>query len=149
MLDPGLWRDKHLKTLRSKFSSLPFFEYYFPDLAEIYKQEENSLNQFLCNIILWQAKLIMPQKDILICSENGINNLEKLQRWLERYHDMHWLIYPNEKSYYKEHFSNTSVFDIPKIPGSSFPSSYHPSLPLLKLLFLRGPESAIYFERSI
>lgn len=146
MLDQKLWRDKHLKTLKSRFSSFPFFEHYYPDLVEIFHQDEKLLNQFLLDIILWQLNLILPEKNVRVCSQTGIKNLENLRVWLQQFADFQWLIYPDEEMYYKDHFPMAKLVDLANISSKRFPPSYKPSMPLLVLLFLRGPETIVYFD---
>jgi len=146
MLDHKLWRDKHLKTLRSRFSSLPFFEHYYPDLVEIFHQDEKWLYQFLVDIILWQLNLILPEKDVRVCSQTGIKNLESLRVWLQQFADFRWLIYPQEEMYYKDQFPLAKLVELSIIGSDKFPPSYRPSMPLLVLLFLKGPETIVYFN---
>jgi hypothetical protein len=145
MLDQNLWREKQLKTLKSKFSALPFFEHYYPDLVEIFHHDEKSLNQFLLDIILWLLKIILPDKKIQICSKIGIKHLESLHIWLGQFDKFQWLIYREEKSYYKNHFPSEPLHEIPNMNPLPFPASYSPSMSILKLLFLSGPEVILYF----
>jgi len=65
MVNQKIWRDKHLKTLKTRFNVLPYFEHYYPDLVDIFSRNQKSLNQFLQDIIIWQLKFILPDKNVL------------------------------------------------------------------------------------
>ena len=146
MLDQKFWRNKHLKTLTSRFSSLPFFEHYYQELVNIFLQDGKVLNQFLLDIILWQLHLVLPGKDVQICSRTGIMNLQDLRIWLGQFADFQWITYPNETFYYRNHFPKAKLVELPKVGSQTFPPSYRPSMPLLVLFFLLGPETIMYFS---
>jgi hypothetical protein len=146
MVDQKIWGDKQLKTLKSRYSTLPYFEHYYPDLEAIFRQDQKSLNQFLRDIIIWQLGFILPDKNVRVCSQIGIENLENLQHWLEQFPNFQWLIYPEEEVYYRNNFPNSKLVGLSDISLKSFPNSYNPSMPLLVLLFLKGPEIVMYLE---
>lgn len=146
MVDDKFWRQNHLRTLKSRFSPLPFFEYYYPDLENIYTRQDVSLNTFLWDIFSWQLNIFFPSKLVYRCSDEGIHNLKDLKEWVQKYEKFLWLIYPQEQSYYGEHFAETPCKIISSDWNSLFPIPYAPDMPLLVLLFLRGPETVSYFQ---
>lgn len=146
MVDQKMWGDKQLKTLKSRYSSLPYFEHFYPDLVGIFHQDQKSLNQFLRDIIIWQLAFILPDKNVQVCSQIGIENLENLQHWLGQFPDIQWLVYPDEELYYRNHFTKANLVGLSDVSLKSFPASYKPSMSLLVLLFLKGPETIIYFD---
>lgn len=146
MVDQKMWGDKHLKTLKSRFSTLPYFEHFYPDLVAIFRRGQKSLNQFLWDIIIWQLGFILPHKNVQACSQIEMENLANLQLWLGQFPDFQWLIYPDEELYYRNHFPDAKVVELSDVSLKSFPHSYRPSMPLLVLLFLKGPETIIYFD---
>ena len=143
---PYLWRQKHLRTLQSRYSSLPFFEYYYPDLAQIYSRRHEVLNTFLWEILCWHMKMLLPSRKIYRCSDEGIDSLQSLMGWFQKFEKVSWLIYPQEKEYYKTHFTEIPLQEISYERNSLFPYPYVPEMPLLVLLFLRGPETVNYFQ---
>ncbi len=140
------WKRKHLRTLASLFRQTPYFEHYFPLLEEVYRQDYRDLAAFLLALIRWQVKLLFPRRKVYIASQEGIVGLNELSAWAENHRPLEWLVYPAEESYYRKNLERfpRRVLNLPE--ELSFPAEYRPELPLLILLFLRGPESIVYFR---
>jgi hypothetical protein len=146
MVPKEMWRHKHLGTLKSKYGSFPFFEYYYPELIPIYQRNSESLVEFLWDILYWHLRLLFPHKKVQLCSREEIYSLENLKSWLKKSSDYAWLIHSHEKSYYKEHFPGSILKELHLKKNLVFPELYKPSMPLLVLLFLKGPETMNYFQ---
>lgn len=145
LADSNQWKPKHLKTLESGFRSTPYFEHFFPELKTIYDKEHSHLLPFLKEILLWQTNILFPGKTLLFAGESGISGDAGLANWFGSYHNAQWLIYREESDYYRQRFPNESQ-QIVELPHHvKFPEGYTPDLPVLFLLFLRGPETVRYF----
>ncbi len=139
------WGERHLRTLRSLYQALPFFEYYFPALEELYQQENNQLSPFLIQIIQWHFKILFPGKQLYVASREGVTDSVLLSGWLKKRGEFFWVIHPGEESYYRRVFPGIPCRRINPLPRVKFPREYHSGLPLLILLFQVGPEAALYF----
>jgi hypothetical protein len=45
------WKIVHLRTIRSLYQKLPYFEHYFPELEEIFNRRHQYLSHFLIDLI--------------------------------------------------------------------------------------------------
>jgi hypothetical protein len=144
LAETGEWRRKHARTLISRFSGFPFFEYYFPELKNIYERDHTFLVDFLKDILNWQMGIIFPHKKIVFSSDEGINTNHQLREWFNRTQHPELLIYPEESPYYKQNFPEFPKRELLLPENTSWPPVYEQSLPFLFLLFLKGPESAAY-----
>ncbi len=145
--EDGKWRHTHLRTLRSLYGTAPYFEHYFPQLEAIYRKKTNCLTDFLIEIILWQVKLLFPDREIHIARRQNILTHTDLQQWIHRQHQPRLLIYPEEEEYYRTHLPEFPRERIKYTPTIPLPATYTPHLPLLFLLFHRGPETIFYFQK--
>jgi len=145
--EDGKWRRKHLRTIQSLYGNTPYFEHYFPQLEMIYQMRTNRLTDFLIEIIHWQVKLLFPTRSITTASQQHIHSITDLHRWISRQHDPHLMVYPKEEEYYQIHFPEFPREKIKFTHPISFPDDYAPDLPLLFLLFTRGPEAIFYFRK--
>ena len=148
MLPPQHWVEQHLKTLKSLYRQYPFFEYYFPELEAIYLKKYQLLPQFLNELIRWQAGLLFPGKKLLNASEENLGNLESLRNRLKTFPELQLLIHPGESDYYWQHFSEFPIVSLSRKHIPPFPAGYDPERSLLILLFLEGPETARFFQKS-
>ncbi|UCF64593.1 MAG: WbqC family protein [bacterium] len=146
MVDQKLWRQNHLRSLKSRYSSLPFFEHYFPELENIYNRQVDSLNAFLWDLFSWHLKMLFPSKLVYRCSDEDIHNLRDLKDWIQQYQKISWIIYPQEQSYYRDHFPGIPCRVLSFKRNSLLPFPYAPDMPLLLLLFLKGPETGSLFQ---
>ena len=148
MLPPQYWVEQHLKTLKSLYRQYPFFEYYFPELEAIYLKKYQLLHHFLNDLICWQAGLLFPGKKLLIASEENLGNLEALRNRFKTYRELQLLIHSAERDYYRQHFSEFPMVGLSRKYLPPFPAGYDPEKSLLILLFLEGPETARFFQKS-
>jgi hypothetical protein len=139
------WQQKHLRTLESRFSGYPFFADYFPFIAEIYENKYSLLANFSIDLLLWLLHYLMPEKKLVIASENSIFNLELLKKWLNNVNEYCFLIDPAEKSFYRKHFPKIDHLSVRLQPALEFPETYQLNISILALLFLKGPETPLYF----
>jgi hypothetical protein len=140
------WRRKHLRTLGSMFARYPFFEHYFPFVEEIYQSKTDFLADFCIDLLRLQLQLLMPDKKIVIASKVDVYNLESLKSWLNTLNEYCFLIDPAEKLFYQKHFDGLEQLNVTVSSSVEFPETYHPIMSLLVLLFLKGPETALYFK---
>ena len=140
------WKRRHLRTIKSRWGALPYFEYYFPALEEIYQQNYRFLGEFLLALLRWHIALLFPEQKIEVASERGIQNESDLTQWVDSQPHPVFLIFPEEREYYALHFPGIPV-EVVEIPHHlSFPEAYTPDMALLALLFQKGPETALYFH---
>ncbi len=142
------WQRIHLRTLESNFHKYPYFEYYFPELVSLYERSGNQLNKFLKSLLHWQMKLLFSDKNVIFASAEGIENLAHLKSRLEKIEFPTFLHYPEEKNYYHKHFPEIPLQKIQVPSDIDFPADYHPSLSLILLLFLNGPETILYLKKE-
>ena len=148
LISDSRWKLNHLRTIRSLYQKLPYFEHYFPELEEIYNRDHQYLSHFLTEVIHWQAVHLGLQDKLNVASQLNITNQVELKWWLERQEDPSWFIHPEEVDYYRREFPDIS-FRITKLSENmTFPDDYHPRLPMLLLFFLRGPEARIYLKKQ-
>jgi hypothetical protein len=142
------WVGQHLKTLKSLYRRYPYFEYYFPELEEIYCRKYVYLHHFLIDIIRWQATLLFPRKKIVVASEENLNDLDSFFSWLKNLPEFQFLVYSNESEYYQKKFSNFRTFAIELSGHPVWPAGYLPQESLLVLLFLEGPDTVRFFQKT-
>ena len=147
LLPQEQWVGQHLKTLKSLYRRYPYFEYYFPELEEIYFRKYVYLHHFLIDLIRWQVKLLFPAKQIVIASEENLNDLDSFVSWLGNLPAFQFLVYPNEAEYYQKQFSGFQTFVIEQIGNQRWPGGYTPEESLLVLLFLEGPDIVRFFQK--
>ena len=140
------WKRKHLRTIKSCFNNTPFFEHYYPELESIYSFKQGFLLEFLIELIQWQIGLIWPEKEFYFASKIGIESGEDIKKYLLNFNDPIWLIYPKEREYYIKSFYKYPIREINITENLSFPPEYNMELPLLFLLFYKGPETLLYFN---
>lgn len=140
------WRHQHLRTLRSLFAQTPFFDFYFPQLEEIYHRSWDLLSDMLTAIIRWQVGLLFPEKELRSAIQAGIHTNRDLERWLWQYPNPEFQIFPREAPYYSSHFPKIPAKEILPPDATEFPPEYAPEMPLMILLFLKGPETIRYFR---
>ncbi|MEJ2634825.1 MAG: WbqC family protein [Calditrichia bacterium] len=148
MLDSNDWHRRHLKTIASQFHQFPYFDFFFPELEAIYKEKDLSLSSFLIKIIRWHTNLFFREKRIIVASEIGIHDMYGLKKWFAQFPERQWLIFAKEREYYRKNFPAVSLRNLDKNARKKFPPEYHPNLPFLVLIFLKGPESILYFKSS-
>jgi hypothetical protein len=142
------WRERHLKTLKSICQKSPYFEEYFESLQSIYNRQHQYLLDFLLDLIKWQTDLLFTEKKIILSSEAKINDLEDLKGWIRHFEWPTLLYYEDEINYYQTNFAEfrkEPIFFSEK-QLIKIPSEYQPEQTFLILLFLKGPESILYFE---
>ena len=139
-----VWKDKHLKTLKSMYHKAPFFEFYYDKLEEIYSQNYTRLVEILSEVINWQVKILFPGKSIKYTSGLGLKNIVGLQNYLFHFNEPILLVYPEEWGYYENKFHQVRKEKI-VCKNVCFPDGYHPEISLLVLLFLKGPETIFFF----
>ncbi|MFZ0391744.1 MAG: WbqC family protein [Calditrichia bacterium] len=139
------WKDKHLKTLKNRFQSYPFFDFYFPEIEAIYRQQHHYLLDLLRPLLQYQVKTILPEIDFRFASELNIHTENELFDWAREQGFAQWLIMDDEDEYYLQFVSENRLMKLPLIEDDVFPSSYSRQLPLLILQFLQGPETIMYF----
>ncbi len=144
-MDRG-WKLTHLRTLEARFKKTPYFDEYFPLLEELYDKRHTRLTDFLKDIILWHIDMLFPSKTVVFSTLININGETDLQKWFMETQQPVWQIYPDEEPYYRAHFGQQTYRILIPPKDIAFPQGYHPELPLLVLLFLRGQESIIYFD---
>jgi hypothetical protein len=127
------------------FGGYPFFEHYFPFVEEIYHSKIDSLSDFCIKLLDSLVQQLMPDKKIIIASKIDVYNLESLKHWLNSQNEFCFLVEPSEKLFYQKHFDGLEQLNVTVSPTMEFPETYHPGLSLLILLFLKGPETALYF----
>jgi hypothetical protein len=147
VLPQGRWVGQHLKTLKSLYRRYPYFEYYFPELEEIYCRKYVYLHHFLIDLIRWQLALLFPQKKIVVASEENLNNLDLFFSWLNNLPTFRFLVYPNEVDYYQKRFSSFQTIAIEQSIHWDWPAGYIPQESLLILLFLEGPDTVRFFHK--
>lgn len=148
MMPPEQWVEQHLQTLKSLYRQYPFFEYYFPELEGIYRQNYQLLHQFLNELIRWLVKLLLPGKKLVIASEENLSDAESLKSWLKSLPEFQLLIHSKEVDYYQQHFSEFRISSLSPKQLPPFPAGYSPEKSLLILLFLEGPETIRFFLQS-
>ncbi len=148
VISSKVWKDQHLKTLKSMYRKTPFFEFYYDKLEEIYSQNYTRLVEILSEIINWQVKILFPGKLIKYTSGLGLKNTINLQKYLSHFNEPVFLVYPEERGYYENKFHQIRKEDI-VCKNVCFPDGYHPEMSLLVLLFLIGPETIFYFKKKV
>ncbi|WP_111709292.1 WbqC family protein [Lutibacter citreus] len=122
------WNKLHLKTLKTAYSSSPFFEFYIDDLLPIFNKQHSfllDLNLLSHSIIMDALQLHIPYlktKEYQI--ETEITDLRKLA------------IAKGEKSYNFQRY--IQVFEQKK--------GFISNLSILDLLFMEGPNALNYLE---
>lgn len=144
--DEENWKNQHLKTIRSLYQKLPYFEHYYPELEEIYRNVHVFLCEFLVRIIQWHLHYVMPHKKVLRATTQDIREQAELYRWIKNLEDPQWLIFSSERNYYRKHFPDIKRLELNLGGVNQFPSGFHPSLPLMVLLFIKGPETVQFFK---
>lgn len=143
------WKRHHLQTLKSLFSQYPYFEFYYPELQEIYDRDHHYLHHFLLDLIEWQNKILFPDKKLIIASKENLSDMATFKKWLERFSESPFLIYPRERGYYQQHFPFFQIIDLQLIDRIKFPAGYHPNQALFILLFMEGPDTISYFMKAV
>jgi hypothetical protein len=138
------WKITHLRTIRSLYQKLPYFEYYFPELEEIYYRDHQYLSPFLFDIIRWHVTHLGLLDKLHVASRMNITSQVELKKWLNRQENLVWLVHPKEIEYYYMDFPDIPSTEIKPANDQLFPESYHPRLPMLLLFFMRGPETQMY-----
>ena len=150
LFSDNFWRERHLKTIKSIYQKFPYFEEYFDSLQLIYNRQHFYLLDFLLDLIKWHTDLLFPEKKIILSSEVKINDLEDLRGWIRQLEWPTLLYYEHEINYYHTNlaeFRKTPIF-IKEKQLMKLPSEYQPELTFLILLFLKGPESKLFFDYS-
>lgn len=142
------WKSHHLQTIKSLYGKYPYFEYFYPDLQEIYYRDHIYLHKFLVDLIEWLNKILLPGKKVVIASKENLLDISTFKKWLEKFPEPHFLIYPHELGYYQQHFPRYKIIDTNPITKMNFPAGYHPDQMLLILLFLEGPDIIRYFMKA-
>lgn len=145
----ALWKRQHLQTLKSLYSQCPYFEFYYPELQEIYYRPHRYLHHFLLDFIEWQNKIIFPGKELNVTSRENVSDMVTFKKWLEKFSESPFLIYPQECGYYQQHFPFFQIIDLQPISQLKFPPGYHPNQSLLILLFVEGPDTIRYFMKAV
>jgi len=140
------WRRKHLRTLESIFAGYPFFEHYFPFIEEIYQRKLDSLADFCIELLHPLLQHLMPDKKIVIASKIDVFSLDSLKNWLKTLKGYCFLVDPAEKLFYQKHFAGSEQLDVTVSKTLEFPGTYHPIVSILALLFIKGPETVLYFK---
>jgi hypothetical protein len=148
LISDSRWKMNHLRTIRSLFQKLPYFEHYFPELEEIYNRDHQYLSPFLTEIIHWHAFHLGLQDKLNFASGLNITSQVELKKWLNRQEKPLWLIHPVEVEYYRREFPDIPLRATKPPEEEPYPEGYHPRLPMLLLFFLRGPEARMYLNRS-
>jgi hypothetical protein len=148
LISDSRWKMNHLRTIRSLFQKLPYFEHYFPELEEIYNRDYQFFSPFLTDIIHWHAVHLGIQDKLHLSSRLKITSQVELKKWLNRQENPLWLIHPVEVEYYRRKFPDIPLRATKPAEDEPYPEGYHPRLPMFLLFFLRGPEARMYLNRS-
>ncbi len=143
------WKRQHLQTLKSLYGRFPYFEFYYPELQEIYYRDHRYLHHFLLDFIEWQNKILFPGKELIIASRENVSDMVTFKKWLEKFSESPFLIYPQERGYYQQHFPFFQIIDLQPITQLKFPADYHPNQALFILLFMEGPDTISYFMKTV
>ncbi|MEJ2050228.1 MAG: WbqC family protein [Calditrichota bacterium] len=141
------WKIVHLRTIRSLYQKLPYFEHYFPELEEIFNRRHQYLSHFLIDLIQWHSVYLGLQDIIHPASRMNINNQAELINWFNNEKDPVWLVHPREAEYYRKEFPQSHLVEIIPANTQYFPENYHPLFPMFILFFLYGPEARMYLAK--
>ena len=141
------WKIVHLRTIRSLYQKLPYFDHYFPELEEIYNRGHQYLSLFLIDLIQWHAVHLGLQDKIHAASRMNISSQAELINWFNNEKDPVWLVHPREAEYYRKEFPQSHLIEIIPANTQYFPENYHPRFPMFMLFFLYGPEARMYLAK--
>ena len=141
------WKIVHLRTIRSLYQKLPYFEHYFPELEEIFNRRHQYLNHFLIDLIQWHVVHLGLQDKIHLASRMNISSQAELRKWFNSQKDPAWLVHPRETEYYRKEFPQDRLFEIIPADIQYFPEKYHPQFSLFMLFFLYGPEARMFLAK--
>ncbi|AFL84769.1 WbqC-like protein [Belliella baltica DSM 15883] len=119
------WMNVHLRGIQSAYGKAPFFEFYFPYIEKVFRENFDLLTEFNKELLTVCLKLL--QLDISVNTyDYGIEKIEKK--------DLRGVI--NAKSAYSER----DIYEA--LPYSQlFGLDFVPNLSVIDLLFCMGPES--------
>lgn len=124
------WQAEHYKTLLSAYRSSPFFEFYIDELLPVFNKRET----FLIDLNIKATKILfelLQEKLILKLSTHYSKDVENDYRSLVNAKDKLVVNFPKY----------TQVFDDKH--------GFIPNLSILDLLFMEGPTSTIYLEKTL
>lgn len=123
------WHKLHLKTLRTAYSSSPYFEFYIDDFRPVFEKKFTfllDLNLLTHNVVMDALELKIPYKKTTSFTKDSVNDLRNLanvrnempfdlKRYIQVFHQKHGFI------------ANLSILD---------------------LIFMEGPNSLNYLENQ-
>lgn len=119
------WKNVHLRGFQSAYGKAPFYEYYFPYIAEVYRKNLTnlvSLNLELLTVCLKLLQIKIPVKVGIPEKSRGDST------------DIRGMINPKEDFAFKNIYR---AYPYPQVFGVDFV----PNLSVLDLLFCVGPDS--------
>ncbi|WP_268035925.1 WbqC family protein [Algoriphagus sp. PAP.12] len=127
------WLQNHLRGLQSAYGKAPFFEFFFPEIEAIYKQEFPSLWEFNLKLLTICLKFLqLPVK------------LEVVEDWEGKKpeKDFRGIISPSEP------FEDRGIYE-PFAYTQLFGLDFEPNLSILDLLFCEGPTAKRVLMKSL
>ncbi len=150
------WNTDHLQSLRHSYGKAPYFGRYFPLLEEFYNRHDEWLADFTIALTIRLAQeLGIRQTRFLRSSglEATGQKTDRLISILRQVGATHYLSGPSAKDYIEpEKFAKAGVtleymqYDYPEYP--QFYPPYDPSVSILDLMFMTGPEALKYFDKG-
>ncbi len=126
------WRSVHLRGFQSAYGKAPFFEFYFPYLESIFKENRTNLASLNLELLTVCLKLLQLKIKVKIGFDKNLSLKTP---------DIRGLIHP------KENFTDRSIY-IPYPYTQLFGVDFVPNLSIVDLLFCAGPESREILEKS-
>src|SRR5690606_4644405 len=126
------WRNVHLRGIKSAYGNAPFFDYFYPEFAQLFLQKHSRLYDLNYQLLTLCLKLIgynVKMEETVIYQANTLEN------------DLRGVL--NAKQSYEcrniyRPYPYTQLFGL----------NFAPNLSIIDLLFCEGPNSKIVINRS-
>jgi hypothetical protein len=120
------WQINHIRSIKSAYTSSPYYEYYMDDIEELINSKHIYLYNFNLNIIKWFCKVL------------DITLLESEEYIKEMPNDLRHVILP------KSRIDNLTSY----IQVFSEKYEFQSDLSILDLIFCKGPEVKTYLKKA-
>ncbi len=144
LVDMSLWSAKHLASIQHACHHYPYFEVYFPYLADIYQKDYAKLIDFLGDLLRLFLRFFHINAEIVFSSVLAPSG--KLEDVLIEFGKSR-----NDDIFY---LSRNSRIDAKKLQHQEIRAKIFPDPPFenescLKMLFEKGPEAAALFRKHV
>ena len=144
------WDRKHLTSLYHLYHTLPYFEDYYYNLEDIYKDHPTHLNSFLFDQIDFFIGCLKIKCDLRLTSNEGFKDTleENLIRFAEKYSQVMFLY--NIQDVKAGYINPDKLHDanIETQPLAAFDDSSLKHINILEFLFKNGPEAAFQIRAT-